>query len=133
MRITTAVSGVLILTVTTAIGLALADPLQLTGSKFINVMNGNTLSGKTSDGVAFNAYFLSGGIVNYEDANGTRDAGQWHIDGDGDVCVAFQNMNDGKADCFLVTLDGRNVSWEGKARTGSGKLRGSIVEGFLEE
>ncbi len=133
MRITTAMYGVLILLVTTITDLAYAEPVQLKGSMFINAMNGNTLSGKTSVGVAFNAYFLSGGIVNYEDANGTKDAGQWHVDSDGDVCVAFQQVNDGKEDCFIVTLDGRNVSWKGKARTGSGKLRGSIVEGFLEK
>ncbi len=133
MRITTAISGVLILSVTTITDLAFAEPLQLKGNMFINAMKGNTVSGKTSDGVAFNAYFLSGGIVNYEDANGTKDAGQWHVDRDGDVCVAFQQMNEGKEDCFVVTLDGRKVSWKGKDRAGSGKLRGSIVEGFLEE
>ncbi len=133
MRIATAISGVLILSVTAITGLAFAEPLQLKGTMFINAMKGNTLSGKTSDGVAFNAYFLSGGIVNYEDADGTKDAGQWHVDSEGDVCVAFQQVNEGKQDCFIVTLDGRNVSWEGKAGSGSGKLRGSVVEGFLEE
>ncbi len=133
MRITTAMYGVLILLVTTITDLAYAEPLQLKGSMFINAMNGNTLSGKTSDGVAFNAYFLSGGIVNYEDVNGTKDAGKWHVDSDGDVCVAFQQMNDGKEECFFVTLDGRTVTWKGKTRAGSGMLRGSIVESFLEE
>ena len=133
MRITTAISGVLIVSVMTFAGHAFAEPLRLKGNMFINAMKGNTLSGKTGDGVSFNAYFLSGGIVNYEDANGAKDAGQWHVDSDGDVCVAFRQINDGKEDCFVVTLDGRNVSWKGKARTGSGKLRGSIVEGFLEE
>ena len=33
----------------------------------------------------------------------------------------------------LVTLDGRTVTWKGKTRAGTGKLRGSIVESFLEE
>ncbi len=90
MRITTAVYCVLILLVTTITGLAYAELLQLKGNMFINAMKGNTLSGKTGDGV-------------------------------------------GKEEYFFVTLDGRTVTWKGKTRAGTGMLRGSIVESFLEE
>ncbi len=42
MRITTAISGVLILSVMTITDLAFAEPLQLKGNMFINAMKGNT-------------------------------------------------------------------------------------------
>ena len=133
MRVSIAVAGLLGLLAVAALNLTSARAEQLKGNMFINAMQGNTLSGKTSNGVPFNAYFLSGGIVNYEEAGGAKDAGEWHMDSDGDVCVTFQKINDGKEDCFVVTLDGKKLSWKGKTGSGSGMLRGSIVEGFIEE
>ncbi len=125
--------GGLVLIVAAFTSIANAEPKQMKGSIFVSTMQGNTLSGKTVEGVAFNAYFLRGGMVTYEDANGLKDTGQWRIDNEEDVCVAFKNMNDGKEECFFVTLDGRTVTWKGKTRAGTGMLRGSIVESFLQE
>src|SRR5262249_60524787 len=71
---------------------AAAAPRQVQGSQFIEMMNGNTLSGTNAAGQAFNVYFLPGGVATYQDASGTRDPGTWHLDKDGYVCVAWQNQ-----------------------------------------
>ena len=50
-----------------------AETEVLKGTKFIAVMNGNTISGKTKAGTEFHAYFLTGGIAGYEDKAGEKD------------------------------------------------------------
>ncbi len=53
-----------------ALGLATPSsgaPEQLKGLNFIDVMSGNTLSGTTPSGAAFNMYFVDGGDVTYEE------------------------------------------------------------------
>lgn len=110
---------------------AAAEPLQ--GSRFITVMKGNTLSGRTEAGAEFNLYFVEGGRVTYEDSAGERDDGAWHLDPDGDVCIRWTKLWDGAEECFQATLDGGTVSWRGKTGGGEGKLRGGIAESFLEQ
>lgn len=124
-------SGLLIMLVSGFVGAARAEPERLIGSKFITVMQGNTLSGETSKGVAFNAYFLPGGSVTYDDAGGAKDTGTWRLDKAGDVCVVWRNLRQGREDCYRVTLEGRRLSWTGKSGGGSGILRGTIAEGFV--
>jgi hypothetical protein len=68
---------------------AAAEPQAVRGDRFISMMDGNTLSGTTAAGTAFNLYFLPGGTATYQDAAGTRDSGTWHLDEAGDVCVAW--------------------------------------------
>ena len=68
---------------------------QLKGSRFIEVMQDNTLSGTTADGAAYNLYFLPGGEATYDDATGARDRGRWSMDADGDVCVSFEKVDAG--------------------------------------
>jgi len=111
-------------------GWAQAAPEQLRGSRFIEVMGDNTLSGTTADGAAYNLYFLPGGEVTYDDSAGARDRGRWSMDQDGDVCVSFEAVDDGRAQCYRVEVDGRTVSWRGKAG-GQAELRGGIAESFL--
>ena len=105
---------------------------QLKGTKFTTVMINNTLTRTTEDGVEFNAYFQNGGFVTYEDAAGEHDTGQWRMDDAGDVCVTWQKLNSGKENCFAVMLDNEILSWNGKSESGRGKLRGTIVEGFMK-
>ncbi len=126
-------SGLLILGLSALFTPAHSEPTQLVGNMFINAMKDNTLSGRTSDGVPYNAYFLSGGLVTYEAGSGEKDTGRWRIDKDGQLCVAFVKRDKGQENCFVVKLDGRVLSWEGKTRTERGILRGSIVASFLED
>jgi hypothetical protein len=110
--------------------LAKAAPEQLKGSRFIEMMQDNTLSGTTADGTAYNLYFLPGGEVTYDDASGARDRGRWSMDPDGDVCISFDKVDDGRAQCFGVEVDGRTVTWRAK-EAGQATLRGDVAESFL--
>ena len=109
-----------------------AAPLVVQGDQFITMMNGNTLSGTNAKGEAVNIYFLAGGVATYTDASGARDSGSWHLDKDGDVCVAWQNPADRQEGCFHVTVDGGNVAWEGKAGSGRAVLRGGVSNMLLK-
>jgi hypothetical protein len=103
---------------------------QLTGDRFIEVMQDNTLSGTTAGGAAYNLYFLPGGEVTYDESTGARDRGRWFMDPEGDVCVSFKTVEDGAAQCYLVKIDGRTVTWNGKAGGETG-VRGNVAESFL--
>jgi len=109
-----------------------AEPQPVRGSQFVTMMQGNTLSGTTPTGDEFNMYFLPGGVATYEDSGGARDSGSWRIDNQGDVCVAWQYHADTQEGCYLVTVDGSKVAWEGKLGTTQAKLRGGITESFLK-
>jgi hypothetical protein len=116
--------------IASAPSLAQAAPEQLKGSRFIEVMQDNTLSGTTSDGAAYNLYFLPGGEVTYDDSTGARDRGHWSMDSEGDVCISFEQIDDGRARCYRVEVDGSTVTWQGKAG-GNASLRGGVVESVL--
>ena len=122
----------LALVVTASIAPAAAAPQAVRGDRFISMMEGNTLSGTTAAGTAFNLYFLPGGTATYQDATGARDSGSWHLDESGDVCVAWQNPADRQEGCFRVTVDGGKVTWEGKEGGGRATLRGGITETLLK-
>lgn len=111
---------------------AAAEPQAVRGNQFITMMDGNTLSGTSAAGTAFNLYFLPGGIATFQDAAGTRDSGTWRLDEAGDVYVAWQNAADRQDGCFRVTVDGGKVTWEGKEGGGRATLRGGITETLLE-
>jgi hypothetical protein len=120
------------LVVAATTGSAGAEPQAVRGNQFIAMMQSNTLSGTIAAGDAFNIYFLPGGAATYEDATGTRGGGSWHIDEEGDVCVAWQNPADRQEGCFRVTVDGSKVAWEGKAGSGRAVLRGGVNEMTLK-
>ena len=107
-----------------------AAAAQLKGSRFIEVMQDNTLSGTTGGGAAYNLYFLPGGEVTYDDSTGARDRGRWSMDPEGDVCVSFDEVDGGVAQCYRVEVDGRTLTWQGKAG-GKATLRGGVAESFL--
>jgi hypothetical protein len=68
---------------------AVAAPQAVRGGQFISMMQGNTLSGTNASGATVNIYFLPGGVATYEADRHAR-RWLWHIDKDGDVCVAWQ-------------------------------------------
>lgn len=115
-----------------ALAPAVADAAaeQLKGSRFIEVMQDNTLSGTTERGAAYNLYFLPGGEATYDDSSGAQDRGRWSMDSDGDVCIGFEKVDAGRAQCYRVEADGRTVIWRGKA-AGKATLRGGVAESFL--
>jgi len=99
--------------------------MAVRGDQFITMMDGNTLSGTTAAGKAFNIYFLAGGIGSYQEAGGPRDGGSWHLDKDGDVCVAWQNPAERQEGCFRVTVDGREGGLGGQGRQRRGRPCGA--------
>jgi len=111
---------------------AFGDPRPVRGDQFITMMQSNTLSGETAAGTGFNVYFLPGGMATYEEKGGKRDSGTWHLDKEGDVCVAWRDPAEQERGCFRVTVDGDKVAWEGKEGGGQGTLRGGISETFLK-
>jgi hypothetical protein len=52
------------------------------------------------------------------------------MDSDGDVCIGFEKVDAGRAQCYRVEVDGRTVIWRGKAG-GKASLRGGVAESFL--
>ena len=105
---------------------------KLRGSQFITAMKSNTLSGKNQDGSTFNVFFLPGGQVNYEDSAGNKDNGKWRLDQQDDVCVTWNNLDQGKEQCFVVTANGSKLSWRGKTDGGRGSLRGTVVDSSMK-
>lgn len=105
--------------------MASAEDLQ--GDACATAMNGNTLTGKNAQGVEFHAFFISGGEVTYEDADGKRGAGTWSLDEAGDVCVTWLQPTKEDLGCFKVHLNGAEVTWEGKTGTHHGGLRGEVA------
>ncbi len=124
-----------ILVALAALGLAtpaLAAPEQLKGMRFIDVMSGNTVSGTTPSGAAFNIYFVDGGDVTYEDSAGVHDHGRWLTDPDGDVCITWHERDPEHQSCYRVTVDGDQVTWAGKGGKGEALLRGGVGTSFLK-
>jgi hypothetical protein len=124
-----------ILVAMSALGLAtpsLAAPELLKGQRFIDVMSGNTVSGTTPSGAAFNMYFVDGGDVTYEDSSGEHDNGRWLMDPDGDVCITWRKHDPEHQSCYRVTADGDKVTWKGKGGSGEALLRGGVGTSFLK-
>ena len=111
---------------------AQAASQRIYGDQFITTMQGNTLSGKNANGSTFNIYFLPGGEVTYDDSAGVTDKGAWHLDKEGDVCVAWQNPADAQEGCFRVLVEGDKVLWDSKQASGRGMLRGGVADTFLK-
>ncbi|MEM7023191.1 MAG: hypothetical protein AAF637_11445 [Pseudomonadota bacterium] len=132
MRLTTslAVASLSAVLLTPTDAFAQAEPLR--GTRFIDVMQNNTLSGTTEEGASYNLYFLPGGELTYDDSTGLRDRGHWSLDPQGDVCVRFDQADDGRTNCYQVEVDGRRITWQGKAGDGNATLRGGVVESFLK-
>ena len=109
-----------------AAGAGAAGPEQLKGTQFIQVLNGNTLAGKNSSGVDYRVYFLTGGIVTYENDEGIKDTGRWRVHDDGSICLTLLKRFKGEERCTVVMIEGRELSWRGEKLSGKGRLLGTI-------
>ena len=119
-----------------ALMLIVAAPAQSTvlkGDLFVEVMNGNTLSGFTLKGVPFNLYFLPGGSATYDEKGGISDTGRWRMSKAGRVCVKWRKWQQGREHCYVVRLKGRTIRWTGAGGSGSGLLRGFIASSYLRK
>ena len=115
-----------------AFGLALAVSRPATadllrGDRFITAMKDNTVSGRTTAGIAYNFYFLPGGAATYSDAAGRRIAGHWRLDRMGDVCVIWQSDTPLRAGCYRVSVNARRVSWTNKSTRVDDEVRGTVI------
>jgi hypothetical protein len=63
---------------------------MLKGERFITAIKDNTVSGRTTEGIPYNFYFVPGGAATYSNAPGRRVAGHWQLDRLGDVCVVWK-------------------------------------------
>ena len=109
---------------------AQAEGERLRGAQFINVLNGNTIVGTDGKGMKFHAFFLTGGVATYEDANGNKDTGTWRVTEDDRICVTWRQLNGGAERCVIVKVDGRTITWKGNSVSGKGELYGTIAGGF---
>jgi hypothetical protein len=101
------------------------------GDQFVTTMDGNTLSGSSPAGLAFNLYFLAGGRVTYANIAGVRVEGAWHLNQTGDVCIEWPRPVDAWEGCFRMSIDGDQVIWRSEAASGHGVLRGSVTDVYV--
>src|SRR5215813_7250168 len=103
------------------------------GDQFITTMDGNTLSGSNTAGLAFNLYFLAGGTATYTNVAGARVQGRWELGRDGAICIHWPVRVDAMEGCFRISFDGDDVIWRSNRTTGRGKLRGNVSESFATQ
>jgi hypothetical protein len=102
------------------------------GDQFITTMQGNTLSGKTTNGSAFNIYFLPGGEVTYDDTAGVTDKGKM-ASRPGRRCLCRVAKPGGCAGGLLCALiEGDKVLWHSKQGSDRSLLRGGVADTFLK-
>jgi len=116
-------SGVLV-----ASGPAIADVLK--GDRFITAMKDNTVSGRTTTGIAYNFYFLPGGAATYSDAAGRRVAGHWQPNRMGDVCLVWKGDTPLRAGCYRVSANARRVTWTNNVERVDDEVRGTVIYVF---
>lgn len=99
------------------------------GDSFVTAMSGNTLTGISSHGTRYYLYFLPGGNATYRAADGDHDMGAWHLDGDGNVCVTWRNLNPPLSrGCYDVAFDGSTAIWSSKSNRLHLTLRGFVED-----
>src|SRR4029450_1627068 len=103
-----------------------AHAVDMRGAQFITTMDGNSLSGATGSGRAFNLYVLPGGMTTYADAAGHKATGTWRLETTGSICVRWSTRIDVMDGCLQLSLDGREVSWDGEDISSRGVLRGGV-------
>ena len=101
------------------------------GDRFVTVMDGNTLSGTSLAGLAFNLYFLAAGQVTYVTVAGQRVEGTWHLDSNDDVCIEWPRRVEAMEGCFQISIDGDRIVWRNRAASRHGVLRGGVTNQFL--
>ena len=98
----------------------------------MTLMDGNTLSGRSTAGVAFNLYFLAGGQVTYASITRQRVNGSWHLNRNGEVCITWPRRVDALEGCFRMSIDGDRIIWRSESASGRGILRGGVTDSFLK-
>jgi hypothetical protein len=104
-----------------------AAAATLHGSRFMEALKDNTVSGKTASGMPYNLYFIEGGQVTYRDARDRHDSGTWHFNENGDVCLRWRNSAAPIDGCFRVTIDGRSMILAKGASKVHFVLRGTVA------
>lgn len=100
---------------------ALAQDLA-TGAKIKSSLAGNTVQGTMQTSGAYTEFYAADGTIKGADYTGT-----WSIKGD-QMCFVY---NDNPALCWGVRIDGRQVTWVGKAGDeGTGNLLAGNPKGF---
>ena len=102
------------------------------GDQFVTLMDGNTLSGSSAAGLAFNLYFLAGGQVTYANIAGQRVNGAWHLNRNGEVCITWPRRVEALEGCFRMSIDGDRIIWRSESASGRGVLRGGVTDSFLK-
>jgi hypothetical protein len=98
------------------------------GDEFITAMDGDSISGIGTNGLAFNLHFLAGGDVTCSSLGRANVHGTWRMNHDGDVCIKWPERVEAFEGCFQMSVDGDAIIWRNKSAGGHGKLRGSIVD-----
>lgn len=102
------------------------------GDDFVTKMDGNTLSATSSNGLAYNLYFLAGGQVTNRTVSGQTIGGAWHLDDKGHVCIEWPQPVDALEGCFRMSIDGDTVTWHGEKSVVRATLRGNVADTFLK-
>jgi hypothetical protein len=116
-----------------AIALAATQPScaeVLHGDQFITAMDGNTVSGVTNAGMAYNLYFLPGGEATYVDVYGKRLAGSWRLDKAGHVCFAWAGAAPIPAGCYEARLDDQHLVLSNGSLLIDEEVRGAVADTF---
>lgn len=109
-----------------------AEGMLLSGTRFVEAMKDNTVSGMTADGTPYNIYFVEGGQATFTDALGRHDSGRWHIDARGGVCLQWSIPTTPQNGCFRVNVDGRHMTWTSQGGDVNAALRGSVTSAYLQ-
>jgi hypothetical protein len=108
------------------LGATPAEAKLLRGDAFITAMDGNTLTGKTTDSTPYKLYFLPGGQATIQEGKAEPEHGTWSLDKSGDVCLKWPNTvaEDG---CYHVSVIGHKVTWSNKDGSQKARLFGGVA------
>ena len=98
------------------------------GDEFVTTMDGNSISGTSADGRAFNLYFLAGGLVTFSSLGEANVSGRWQMNRDGDICIRWPERVHAPDGCFRISFDGDTITWRSRTASGHGTLRGGVFD-----
>jgi hypothetical protein len=104
-----------------------AEAKSLQGDAFITAMQGNTLTGKLSDGTPYKLYFLPGGQATIQEGKGEPQSGTWSLDKSGDVCLKWPSAVRSENGCYRVDVEGHKVTWSNKDGSQKARLFGGVA------
>ena len=104
-----------------------AEAKSLRGDAFITAMQGNTLTGKSSDGKRYKVYFLPGGQATIQEGSAEPEHGAWSLDKSGDVCLKWPAAVASEDGCYRVDVVGHKVTWSSKDGSQKARLFGGVA------